>query len=130
MSYDLMAFESDKAPKRYKDFLRWYDEQTEWNGEHDYNNPSLASDSLQDWYGEMVQTFPNMNLPLLPDIDPGDKHLADYAIGHHAIYVAFRWSVAGEAFECAKALAEKYGVGFFDVSGDGEVFFPDGRIMK
>ena len=44
MSYDLMAFESDKAPKKYKDFLRWYDEQTEWNGEHDYNNPSLASD--------------------------------------------------------------------------------------
>lgn len=68
MSYDLMAFESDKAPKKYKDFLRWYDEQTEWNGEHDYNNPSLASDSLQGWYGEMVQTFPNMNLPSSPTL--------------------------------------------------------------
>lgn len=30
MSYDLMVFEKTKAPKTRKEFLEWYEKQTEW----------------------------------------------------------------------------------------------------
>ena len=47
------------------------------------------------------------------------------------IYAAFAWSVANEAYELTKALAQKHGVGFFDASGQkGDVYLPDGSLME
>jgi len=31
MSYDLMVFEKNDAPKNKKDFMEWYHKQTEWS---------------------------------------------------------------------------------------------------
>ena len=36
MSYDLMVFEKTKAPTTKKEFIAWYEKQTEWGEEHDY----------------------------------------------------------------------------------------------
>lgn len=33
MSYDLMVFEKTKAPAAKKDFMAWYEKQTEWSEE-------------------------------------------------------------------------------------------------
>lgn len=33
-------------------------------------------------------------------------------------------------FEKTKAPKEKHGVGFFDVSGNGQIIFPDGKELK
>ena len=128
-----MVFEKTKAPRDKKSFLDWYFKETEWSEDHDYANPAVASPALQSWYKEMINTFPNMNAPDLPDTDDEeiDSHYTDYSIGHNIIYAAFAWSVAEEAYLYMKSLAKKHGVGFFDVSGDdGDIILPDGNLIE
>lgn len=100
--------------------------------EHGYNDPAVTSFALREWYEEMIKTFPNMNASDVEvEDDDAEAHLTDYSIGHNVIYAAFAWSVAEEAYEKMKALAQKYGVGFFDVSSDdGDIILPDGNLME
>ena len=72
MSYDLMVFERTKAPQKRKEFLVWYDKETEWPEEHGYDDPAVTSPALRNWYEEMIKTFPNMNGPDAPD--DGQRH--------------------------------------------------------
>lgn len=131
MSYDLMAFEISKAPKNREEFLKWYDKQAEWEEEHDYNNINVSSEKLQAFYKEIIKTFPSMNgedSPSDEEIENNpelEDYLTDYCIGYDVIYIAFSWSKEEEAYNLMKKLCKKYQVGFFDVSGDGEVFYWD-----
>ena len=136
MSYDLMVFEKSKAPATKKDFMSWYEKQTQWGEEHDYQAISVSSPSLQNWFMEMKETFPPMNGEYAPDPDLVDKdenlenHMVDYCIGRDVIYAAFSWLVADEAYELMRSLAQKHKVGFFDVSGnDGDIILPDGTMI-
>jgi hypothetical protein len=132
MSYDLMVFEKSKAPDNRKAFMEWYDKQTEWNEGHSYDDISVTSTALKNWYKEITKTFPSMNGPDAPteeEIDnmENESYLTDYSIGREVIYAAFSWSLTEEAYEKTKSLALKHGVGFFNVSADnGEIIFPDG----
>ena len=126
MSYDLMVFETTKAPTNREEFLSWYDELTEWAEDHSYNDSSVTSPALKNWYDDMLQFFPALNGPdgvSLEELDT-DADLAsrasDYCIARDAIYVAFAWSQADSAYAVMKDLAEKHGLGFFDVSGGGD----------
>ena len=139
MSYDLMVFEKTKAPTTKKEFIAWYEKQTEWGEEHDYETISVSSPALQNWFMEMKEKFPPMNGEYAPNLDPLDedeaedleRHTVDYCIGYDVIYVAFSWSVADEAYELMRSLAQKHKVGFFDVSGDdGDIILPDGTMIK
>lgn len=132
MSYDLMVFERTKAPQKRKEFLVWYDKETEWSEEHGYDDSAVTSPALRNWYEEMIKTFPNMDSPDAEvEDDDGEAHLTEYSIGHNVIYAAFAWSVAEEAYEKVKALAQKHGVGFYDVSNDdGDIILPDGNLME
>lgn len=124
MSYDLMVFRKEAAPRNRTDFMKWYEEQTEWAEEHSYDDPTNTSTELQNWFMEMIQTFPALNGPFAND-DDGNPNVADYCIGKDVIYVAFAWSLAEQAYEKMLALAEKHEVGFFDASGEnGDIFFP------
>lgn len=132
MSYDLMVFERTKAPQKRKEFLVWYDKETEWSEEHGYDDPAVTSPALRNWYEEMIKTFPNMVSPDAEvEDDDAEAHLTEYSIGHNVIYAPFAWSVAEEAYEKVKALAQKHGVGFYDVSNDdGDIILPDGNLME
>ena len=129
MSYDLMAFEISKAPKEKEDFLKWYDKQSEWEENHDYDDINVSSEKLQNFYKEMIKTFPPMNgadCPSDEEIENNpelEDYLTDYCIGYDVIYIAFSWSKDEEAYNLMKKLCKKYQVGFFDVSGDGDVFY-------
>ena len=132
-----MVFEKTKAPKNKAAFMEWYEEQTEWNEEHDYETIGVASPALQNWFMEMIQTFPPMNGEHAPDADQFDAdghleaHLVDYCIGRDVIYAAFSWSTAEEAYALTRKLAQKHGVGFFDASGDNaDVILPDGSELQ
>ena len=61
MSYDLMVFEKSQSPTIRKEFMVWYEKQTEWNEKHDYQTISVASPSLRNWFMEMIEKFPPMN---------------------------------------------------------------------
>ncbi|WP_304157771.1 DUF5713 family protein [Fusobacterium ulcerans] len=132
MSYDLMVFEFSKAPKTQAEFLQWYEMQTEWEEDHDYENPEVTSPALRAWFMEMIKTFPQMNGPFALEDDEieDDSYLTDYSIGKDVIYVGFAWSLADEAYDLVRELSEKYKVGFFDVSGNGDIFYPDGTIFS
>ena len=139
MSYDLMVFEKTKAPTTKKEFIAWYEKQTEWGEEHDYETISVSSPALQNWFMEMKEKFPPMNGEYAPNLDPLDedeaedleRHTVDYYIGYDVIYAAFSWLVADEAYELMRSLAQKHKVGFFDVSGDdGDIILPDGTMIK
>ena len=81
----------------------------------------------------MIKIFPPMNGEFVPDDDAIDNdeelenHLADYCVGKEVIYIAFAWSVAEEAYESMLKLALKHDVGFFDVSGNGDIILSDGK---
>ncbi|MCI8692048.1 MAG: hypothetical protein HFH91_04775 [Lachnospiraceae bacterium] len=136
MSYDLMVFEKTKAPANRKDFMAWFEKQVEWGEDHDYASIHVSSPALQNWFMEMKETFPPMNGEYAPDPELLDEdenlesHTVDYCIGRDVIYAAFAWSAAEEAYELMRELAEKHGVGFFNVSADnGEIILPDGTAM-
>lgn len=131
MSYDLMVFEASHAPHDKAAFMSWYEQQTQWGEDHDYGDPAVCSSALQQFYRELTETFPNMNGPEIEDEqieemeEAGtDYRLTDYSLGRSVIYAAFAWSGAEEAYQAMRTLAEKHGVGFFDVSGDGEIIWP------
>ena len=86
---------------------------------------------------EMKEKFPPMNGEYAPNDDALDDdenlelHMVDYSIGYNVIYAVFSWSVADEAYELMRSLAQKHKVGFFDVSGDdGDIISPDGIMIK
>jgi hypothetical protein len=128
MSYDLAVFDPRMELRERSAFLTWFDGRTSWDGGVDYFDPSNATPALQAWYREMVSAFPPLNGP---DRPANMEHCtADYSIATDLIYVGFSKTSGGLAYETMLRLAAKHGVGFFDVSGNGAVWFPktDGKI--
>lgn len=126
MSYDLMVFSAHKAPQSETEFLEWYDEQIEWSENHNYVDPVVTSKELKAWFLEMIETFPALNGPYAPEDDSVvfSEYITDYDIGESVIYASFKWAVAEQAYDKMYELAEKHRVGFFDVSGSGDILFP------
>lgn len=129
MSYDLMVFSQEAAPKTKPEFMAWYDAQTEWAEGHTYNDPAITTPALQAWVLEMEQTFPNMNGPDATD-DHTSAYETDYGIGRVVIYAAFSWSLTGEANETAHRLAQKHQVGFWDPSFEGPILLPENGELR
>jgi hypothetical protein len=128
MSYDLMVFNPQNAPKSEVAFLEWYHQQTEWAEEHSYDDPKVSSTELQNWFLDMIIEFPAMNGSHVPtDIDEriDDEEITDYSVGKDVIYASFRWSLAEKAYPKMLGLAKKHKVGFYDASGDGNIMFPN-----
>ncbi len=132
MSYDLMVFEPEAAPKDHGAFVAWYGEVTKWNEGHSYSDPAITSSGLRTWLAEMQRTFPDMNSLEAADlVDQDDGSLSDYSIGKQAIYAGFAWSKAEVAYKRAFEIAATAGVGFFDVSSTEEsVWMPDAGSLK
>ena len=126
MSYDLMVFEPDAAPRDRPSFMKWYGELTEWGEGHDYDDPRFTTPRLRAWYKDMIETFPAMNGPDgVSDDEIDSPKVTDYCLAQQAAYVAFRWSEVEAAYSETTRLALKHGLGFFDVSADeGEIRFP------
>jgi hypothetical protein len=130
MSYDLMVFEPEAAPREHAAFMAWYFELTKWN-DGPYDDPGRSSHRLRAWITEMQRTFPDMNSLEAADLLDDDGVLSDYTIGREFCYVSFAWSKAVAAAGEAERLAGLHGVGFFDVSSDGEaVYLPVGGKLE
>jgi len=125
MSYDLMVFAPEAAPRKRPDFLDWYEAQTEWPEDHGYDDPALAMPALQAFYAELSETFP----PVAEDAPEQLESGTDYTIGRDLIYISFLdWDRIDQAHEAVYRLAAKHALGFFDVSSDiAEVWLPDNK---
>lgn len=125
MSYDLMVFSPETAPRTRPEFMTWYSSQSEWQEEHNYDDPANCSVELLNWFQDMIKVFPALNGPFATD-NPDNYFATDYCIGKEVIYAAFSWPVAEKAYEVMKDMAEKHKVGFFDASAEeGDILFPN-----
>jgi hypothetical protein len=127
MSYDLMVFAPEAAPRERAAFLEWFEKESEWSESHSYDDPAVSTPALRAWFLEMIETFPAMNGPFaLEDPPEGDALLTDYSVGRSVIYGAFAWSKAELAHDTVFQLAERHGVGFFDASSEkAAAWLPD-----
>ncbi len=125
MSYDLMVFDPNAPPPDREGFLKWYENQTQWSENHNYNNPDITTPELRAWFIEMINQYPAMNGPFASD-DIDNPKMSDYTVGESIIYVAFAWSQAESAYQVMFNSAKKHNIGFFDVStANGEVWILD-----
>lgn len=132
MSYDLMVLDKHKRFERKEDFLNWYNKVTEWEDDLDYNDYKHATPELQEWFLDMKDTFPPMNGEFAPsddEVDEGEHYMCDYCIAKDAIYCAFAWSDAEDAYKLSQEKAKTHDVAFFDVES-GLVYYPDGYVMN
>ena len=132
MSWDILVLDKHKRFKTGDEFLGWYYQVMKWDEDIDYNDYRHATPSLQSWFLEMKDIARPMNGEFAPpddEIDSGDYKEADYSIARDCIYVAFAWSDAESVYPLVKELAQKHDVAFFDVSGNGEVIYPDGTVL-
>ena len=63
MSYDLMVFDPNVAPRERGAFVAWYHKQAEWAEDRDYSDPAGTAPGLARFYHAMRQHFPAMNGP-------------------------------------------------------------------
>lgn len=125
MSYSFMVFKKEAAPKTRKDFLNWYKHQTEWTEKHNYTDLANTSIELQNWFIEMIKTFPALKDPFTNNEDDKSVFLTDYIIGKDIIYAVFSRQKTEQAYDTGLQLAKKYQVGFFDISSlDKDILFP------
>lgn len=119
-----MVFAPDAAPKKRPAFLDWYEEQTEWEEDHGYDDPAVATPALQAFHAGLAAVFP----PVPPGEDEPQSG-TEYTIARGLIYLSFLdWDRIDQAHETVFALAAKHGLGFFDVSSDlAEVWLPDNK---
>ena len=111
MSYDLMVFEKAQAPNNKTEFIKWYENQVEWKEDHNYDSIEVSSANLKNWFMENDEDLAN--------------RITDYCIGKDVIYACFAWSLAEDAYNTMLKIALKHGVGFFDVSGNGEIILSE-----
>ena len=124
VSFYLMVFDPEVAPREREAFLAFYERQAEWGEDHGYDDPAVSVPCLRQWFEAIAERFPPMNGPGASD-DPDDPRVTDYCVGTQVIYAGFAWSQAEEAREVALDLARTHGVGFFDVSSESAgVWFP------
>lgn len=116
-----MVFAPDAAPaKKRGPFLDWYDQQSEWDEDHDYDDPAICRPALRTFYEDIVCEFPAQT----EEEGPG----TDYTIASDLIYMTFEWERIDDAYETVFRLAAKHKLGFFDVSSDlAETWLPDNK---
>lgn len=129
MSYDLMVFKKEAAPKERKAFLQWYDEQVVLLESTNHIDCTSCSPELQEWFKDMKLIFQPINGPFVEDRN--DERAASFRVGDQAIYVTFSWSVADYARANVIKLAKVHGLGFFDISSpEGDIWFPrNGKLV-
>jgi hypothetical protein len=127
-----MVFESNDAPSDRALFLDWYNRQVQWGETHNYNDPAVPTAKLRSWFLDIIKQFPPLNGPLSTDELPTDEDsVTDYSLGQSVIYCSFAWSKAEQAHATVFELAQKHGVGFFDVSSnDSKLWLPDDGELR
>jgi hypothetical protein len=90
MSYDLMVFAAEAAPKEREVFMKWCKEQSKWVEDHSYDNPDVSTPALRAWFMEMIKAYPAMNGPYSSEELPEDESsVTDYSVGKFVIYACF-----------------------------------------
>jgi hypothetical protein len=125
MSFNIGIFDPAKAPCDPEHFAGWWQQQTEYQEGHRYDDPKVTTPSLREWFLEMIKIFPAMNGPYAPrDELPDESATTDYSIGNAFIFTGFSGSKSEEAWSEAFRLAEKHQLGLVEVFAEN-VWLPN-----
>lgn len=69
MSYDLLVFDPNIAPRDRDEFMTWYGNITKWEEDRDYNSPDGMTGNLPKFFDRIREEFPPMNDPFAYDFD-------------------------------------------------------------
>ncbi len=127
MSYDLIVFDPDVAPREM--IAEWYGDVMEADADYDTSDPSSTSPRLRAFYDEMRRKFPPLNGPHANRFSDSD-FLTGYEFHPGLIYMDFRWSRAEAAGTAVLAGAEKHGIGMFDPQDSGDGVMLVGAVGK
>lgn len=136
MSFDLFVFERRKSIKTSLDVFSYQEEFTEYTEDKDYNSLNGCSDIISSWAKKMFDKFPPMNGEYAPSdeiayaSEESENHITDYSLGKYGVYCAFSYSVAEEALEYIKSIADEYKVGFYDMQSNDTIFGTGIEILK
>jgi hypothetical protein len=124
MSYDVAVFEPTISLRDRSAFLHWFELRTQWGPSA--TDSGNSTPRLRSWFDEMIKTFPSMSTQDRPPMDDADawERAVDYSFAGDMIYVAISGERAEMGYELISRLAAKFGVGIYDVSDAGDVWFP------
>jgi hypothetical protein len=155
MSYDLLVFDPEVAPRNRDEFILWYKDLTQWGENRNYNSSEGTSGNLKAFYDRLRVYYPPMNGPeayvfeVSQEVEPrtnkglfaklfgsaskqpapkakfDERFVTDYSIAENAIYMGFAWAIGAEAYSDVVSAAIETGVGFFDVSANNGVIMHD-----
>jgi hypothetical protein len=79
-----------QAPADREASMQWFEAQTDWSEDHDYDDASVTTPALRAWFLEMIETFPALNGLHAPEGDDveDESSLTDYSVGQKVIYGA------------------------------------------
>jgi len=101
MSYDLMVFDPELAPRKAEIGVWHTDIMEADESDGAFDPASLKSNRLRAFYEDMRVTFPAMNGPdQVDEADVDDDQVTGYAFYPGFIYMDFRWSASEPASTC------------------------------
>lgn len=152
MSYDLLVFDPEVAPRDRVEFQAWFVGLGVSTNGRNAPTPEEAAGKLGAFYDRLRRHYPPMNgpdapplMPPAPAPKPGllarllglktaapptpapfkEAFLTDYSFLPGAIYLGFAWSIAAEAYSDVVSAAIATGLGLYDISGPGGAVLHD-----
>lgn len=123
--FRLMIFDTGAAPKTLDDFFKWFGT-LNWK-EKDAIDLEIRTPALNSWYGEIIKIFPPATGKAL--LETPQLCQAHYTACGEALQLFCAEPFAEKAWRVARKLAEKHGLGFFDISYQEDVILPDLSVM-
>ena len=130
MSYDIVIFDSKKAPKDIDAFMEWCEEQEDLMNESlDVDEYETSSKKLHTWFLDICIEVIPLSGPFsnwdAPDFVEGqdDEHGADYFFAKHTVFLMFSTLETKPLFLKVKESAKNHNLGYFDFDTD-ELMYP------
>jgi hypothetical protein len=118
MSFDLIIFDPENAPRQKPAFVQWLKAHEEDEGPQ-YDHPDACSARLRGWFLDVIEEFPPMNGPWAAE-DYDNPCVTEYSVSKYVICARIAWSQAESAYTKMRDLSDKHGVGFYNLSSDAE----------
>lgn len=124
MSYDVIVFDPETAPRKEDDFFEWLDDLGETFEGSEENIPDTLSANLRAFYDDLRRTYEPVSGPhaYVGEIHETTK-VCEYFFGEKTIDLAFGWQLSSDGRKAVlqSAIAAKVGV-YMSSDEDGPAF--------
>ena len=133
MGYDIVVFDKRRRYHSVEELNANFHKLDDRDESKDYNDYRNSTPELQNWFLAIKDRVRPLNGEFAPpesEIGHRAYHEADYVFGRESIWVEFAYSDMDRLYDTVKDQARRNDVAFWDVSGTGAVFYPDGTVLQ